>query len=269
MMPSSKRLLKTLLLRICSPGLQHKLRREYVARRVLKSRGPAEPEMEILESLISAGDLVADIGANVGVYTREFSLLVGQSGRVYSCEPVLENYLILEYVTRKAKLSNVQLFNAAIGSKVGQRQMVIPDLEGFTGYYQAHFSRGGEPGESETVQVLTIEELWKSKTFTHLDFIKCDVEGAELVVVEGAMSLIEAQLPAWLMEVSRNTSTQIFTTLKTLGYRAFVYHDGLNETENYRDREFSNYFFLHPKSKIWQRAMPHARLVRSTEIGAT
>ncbi len=225
--------------------------------------------MAILKSLISAGDSVADIGANVGVYTREFSLLVGQGGRVYSCEPVVENYHILEDVTRKAGLSNVHLFNAAIASEVGQRQMVIPNLEGFTGYYQAHFSRGDEPGEPETVQVLTIEELWRRKIFTHLDFIKCDVEGAELVVVEGAMLLIEAQLPAWLMEVSRSTSSQIFRTLKSLGYRAFVYNDGLNETENYRDGEFSNYFFIHPRSKIWQRALPHAKLLRSTGVAAT
>src|SRR6266852_5339598 len=127
MMPSSKQLLKALL-RICSPRLQHRLRRAYVTRRVLKSQGPAESEMAILKSLISAGDSVADIGANVGVYTREFSLLVGQGGRVYSCEPVVENYHILEDVTRKAGLSNVHLFNAAIASEVGQRQMVIPNL---------------------------------------------------------------------------------------------------------------------------------------------
>jgi FkbM family methyltransferase len=218
--------------------------------------------MAILKSLIWLGDSVADIGANLGVYTKELSVLVGPSGRVYSCEPIIENYYILESVTRKVRLSNVHLINAAVGSEVGKRQMVIPDLDGFTGYYQAHFSLTDERGVSETVEVVTIEELWKRELFSRLDFIKCDVEGAELTVVEGAMSLIEAQLPAWLMEVSRNTSSEIFAIFKTLGYRAFVYSDGLNETKDYRDKEFSNYFFLHPKSKIWQRALPHARLLR-------
>jgi len=63
------------------------------------------------------------------------------------------------------------------------------------------------------------------------------------------------------MKLSRSTSGDIFRILKHLGYRAFVCGDGLNEAENYRDKEFSNYFFLHPKSKIWQRALLHVRLL--------
>lgn len=204
--------------------------------------------MRALKSLISPGDSVADIGANAGVYTKEFSSLVGPTGHVYSFEPILETFEILESVISKAHLSNVRSFNAALGSQSAENEMVIPDLGGFTGYYWAHFARNGDSGRREKVKVLTLDELWKSKTIERLDFIKCDVEGGELEVIRGALELIRSHLPGWLLEVSRETSDEVFRILKDLGYRAFVYDSRLAETDGYRDKEFSNYFFLHPRN---------------------
>ncbi len=252
-----KQLLEKFIQRTCSPRLQQKVRHFYLTRRVLKDLGPREPEMAALKFLVCPGDSVADIGANLGVYTKELSLLVGPTGRVYSAEPIRENYQVLESVTRKADLSNVRLFQAAIGSRAGQRQMVIPDLGNWIGYYQAHFSQVGDIGRFDTVEVLTLDELWRSNAISRLDFIKCDVEGAELDVLQGGLVLVEAQLPGWLMEVSRETSGKVFGILRRLGYRAFVYNRGLIQTQSYRDKEFSNYFFLHPNSKLWDRAAPY------------
>jgi len=52
--------------------------------------------MAILKSLISDGDSVADIGANVGVYTREFSLLVGQGGEFTRASPLSRTIISLK-----------------------------------------------------------------------------------------------------------------------------------------------------------------------------
>jgi FkbM family methyltransferase len=205
--------------------------------------------MESLKALISAGDSVADIGANVGVYTKELSSLVGPTGHVYSFEPILETFEILATVINKARLSNVSSFNAALSSQLAEHEMVIPDLGGFTGYYWAHFARTGDVGRREKVKVLTLDELWKTNTIGRLNFIKCDVEGGELEVIRGALELIRSQLPDWLLEVSRETSDELFRMLKDLGYRAFVYDNRLVETDGYRDKEYSNYFFLHPKTR--------------------
>lgn len=132
-----------LIFRTCSTQLQQKLHHVYLARQVLNNRGQRGPEMAMLKALVCPGDSVADIGANLGVYTKDLSSLVGPNELVCSYdEPINENYQILESVVRKARLSNVRLCQAAVGLRVGERQMAIPDPEHFTGYQQAHFSKG-------------------------------------------------------------------------------------------------------------------------------
>ncbi len=245
-MALGKEILKTLLLKTCSPRLQGKIRSLFLVRQVLEGRGFREPDMLALKSLVSPGNSVADVGANVGVYTKELSSLVGPTGHVYSFEPILDTFEILQAVISKAHLSNVRSFNAALGSQPAEHEMVIPDLGGFTGYYWAHFARTGDSGRREKVKVLTLDELWKSNAIRKLDFIKCDVEGGELEVIRGASEVIRSQLPGWLLEVSRETSDELFTILKGFGYQAFVYdQERLIKTDGYRDKEFSNYFFLH------------------------
>jgi FkbM family methyltransferase len=238
---------------VCSPRLQSQLRLLYVTRQVMKSQNFHEPEMALLKSLVQPGDHVADIGANVGAYTKELSRLVGPSGHVYSFEPILENFDILQTVIRKANLVNVDPFCAALGAVSEQRQMVIPESRAFTGFYLAHLAQPGDRGRRMTVDVLTLDELWKKNAMKDLAFIKCDVEGAELDVVRGGLQLIESQRPGWLLEVSRKTSGEVFRLLQTLNYKAFVYQDKVVQTDSYRDKEFSNYFFFHPRSKIWNR----------------
>jgi FkbM family methyltransferase len=196
---------------------------------VITRQGYREPEIEILRNLVCAGNVVADIGANVGVYTFEFSSLVGSTGHVYAFEPISENFEILNAIIGKGCLSNVTSFRTALGSKASRRDMVIPDLGGFTGYYWAHFAQAGESGRHQTVNVSRLDDLWKNNTIPHLDFIKCDVEGGELDVIRGALELVRSQLPGWLLEVSRETSHELFGILKDLGYRAFVYDKQLVE----------------------------------------
>jgi FkbM family methyltransferase len=250
MMARPREFLKALVGGTCSARVQHRVRSFYLTRRVVAGLEFHEPEMFGLKKLIRPGDSVADIGANVGAYTKELSSLVGDEGCVYAFEPVWANYDILETVIRKAKLSNVSRFRIALGSKTEEREMVIPDLGGFTGYYWARFARPGERGERVTVSAL--DELWGA-TIPRLDFIKCDVEGSELEVLKGGSALVRSQRPAWLLEVSRETSGDVFASLKGWGYKAFVYRGRLIETQGYRDKEFSNYFFLHPESDVWGR----------------
>jgi hypothetical protein len=63
------------------------------------------------------------------------------------------------------------------------------------------------------------------------------------------------------MEVSRNTSVQLFRLMHTQGYRAFIYQGKLIPTDTYRDKEASNYFFFHPESKMWKRLLLRPAIV--------
>jgi FkbM family methyltransferase len=252
-----KQLAKKFLLSSCSPDLQHKIRRAYCHYRIMRNRHYREPEMALLRSLVRSGDSTFDIGANVGVYTSELALVVGPAGKVYAFEPVLENYDILTTLVRKAHLDNVFPLRLAIGVSIAQCDILIPDMSGFTGYYWAHIPKPGEAGRTESVKMTTIDHLCQVQRMPRPDFIKCDVEGEELGVVLGGQQTIQSQQPGWLLEVSRETSGQVFGVLHDFGYRAFVFEGRLRHTQTYLDREFSNYFFLHPQSLCWQRMEAH------------
>jgi FkbM family methyltransferase len=257
-MITAKEILKEVIIRTCGADFQHRIRRLHTVRQIIHNRHPREPEMALMKSLVSSGDFVADIGANVGVYTIEVSRAVGPEGRVYSFEPLRENYDILSALVRKAELGNVLLVHAALGSVVAKGEMIIPEAAGFLGYYQAHLAQlGGSSGKRERVDIISLDELHRRGVIQRVDFIKCDVEGGELEVLQGGQTVIGSHKPGWLMEVSKQKSGQVFATLKDLGYRAYVFNGALKETQGYRDKEFSNYFFFHPGSMFWKRVAPH------------
>lgn len=247
--------MKTLMVKVLPPGLLRWLRYMYLSKQVLDDTGNGERELEILSTFLRSGDAVIDIGANVGVYTKAFSSLVGREGRIYAFEPLRDNLEILKKVIRDANLPNIRLFHAALGAQAGTQEMVIPELGGFVGYYWAHLATPDESGKRETTEVLTLDDLQKTNEIEHVDFIKCDVEGGELDVFTGGHGLLKAHCPALLVEVSKPTSERVFHDLKSLGYQPFVYTTTLIKTETFRDKEFSNYFFIHPKSKIWERVI--------------
>jgi FkbM family methyltransferase len=248
-----KELVKDFILKNCSANTQQKLRRSHAIYQIRHNRHFQEPEMALIKSLVSEGDVVADIGANVGVYTNALSHAVGAHGKVFSFEPVSDNYEILTALVLKTNLQNVSAYRVAIGSRSRECEIVVPEMSGFTGYYWAHIAQPQDGGRRELVRVITLDDLHRDHIFDRLNFIKCDVEGGELDVIVGGLEIIRSQVPAWLIEVSRNTSSDVFVLLHDLGYRAFVLDGRLIETKEYRDGEFSNYFFLHPRSAAWGR----------------
>jgi len=250
-------LFKSLFRRALSPALQQRLRRLYLTREIAKNTGEGEFELGVVLRFIQPGDQVLDVGANVGTYTVALSSLVGAQGQVYSFEPVAANFEILESVRRKMNLTNVRLFRAAVGSRSGETRMVVPDRKDFTGYYQAHIAKPmDEGGQSERVTVHALDGLRQQGILQHVDFMKCDVEGSELEVLRGSENLIKSLKPALLIEVSRETSNEVFRFLQDLNYRAFVLAGSLTETETYRDGEFSNYFFFSEDWPHWRRVLP-------------
>lgn len=230
------------------------LRSSYLAGKVARGGIPPEADLLLLDHLVQEGDAVADIGANIGVFTHKLSLLVGSSGSVMSFEPVSTNFTTLTAVIRKGALYNVQAFHAALGGAAGRTEIVIPESAGFEGLYEAHLTEDQDiPGVRETVEVLTLDSIRKGKVA--LDFIKCDVEGHELHVLTGAREVLETARPGWLLEVSRKTNEQVFERFLQLGYKSFFEEAGkLQQTDSYCDGRRSNYFFLHPESKVWSRA---------------
>ena len=165
------------------------------------------------------GQYVADIGANIGVYSKYLSERVGPSGRVISVEPIPLTFLISCAPTYgKLRLSNVEAKNCAISDTEGQVKMRVPKYNsGGENFYAARIENGeaGDSVRSFAVPATTVADALLS-TLPLIHFIKCDVEGHELNCIRGAMKTIERSKPAWLIEISgdmddeRSNSSQTF-----------------------------------------------------------
>lgn len=180
-----------------------------------------EPEYKILHDLISPGDWVVDIGANVGHYTKRFSELVGAHGRVIAFEPVPTTFSLLSANTQLFTHSNVTLINAAASDRLDIVGMSIPEFStGLGNYYQAHISSSTDSALS--VFTLPLDSLSINQ---RIALVKIDAEGHEAVVLAGMQKLMEKYHPILIVE---NPSGETSEKLIALGYISEILPDSPN-----------------------------------------
>ncbi len=85
-----------------------------------------EADFQVIKHIVNCGEYVIDIGANIGVYTKYLSELVGPLGRVYSIEPIPLTFEILSSNVKKFGLKNLELINCAISDNNGSVTMEVP-----------------------------------------------------------------------------------------------------------------------------------------------
>ena len=172
-----------------------------------------EPEYLMLSELVSPGDWVLDVGANVGHYTKRFSELVGDQGRVIAFEPVPATFSLLASNAQHFAHPNVSLINAAVSDHFAEVGMSIPRFSsGLHNYYEAHLS----PGTENALSVLTLSI--DSLAIDHsISLIKIDAEDHEASVLAGMKTLIEKYHPTLIVETG---SQEVVTILAASGYEA-------------------------------------------------
>lgn len=191
-----RRALKRLAARL-PPRWQQELKRRYFGRQV-RSRAfhAGEPEFELLPSMVSPGDWVLDIGANIGHYTIRLSELVGARGRVISFEPVPATFELLASNAALSPQCNISLLNAAASESPGTSGMEIPQSSdsGLDNFYTAHLS---DAASELTVLCIAVDSLALPN---HIRLVKIDAEGHELPVLRGMKELLVRDHPTLIVE---------------------------------------------------------------------
>lgn len=214
-----------------------------------------ESEVYVLNRLIHAGDVCIDIGAAYGRYTLWISRLVGREGRVYSFEPGLISFRILNNAIRFHRLGNVIAMQRALSNRPGQVKLAIPiKASGRRGLSLAHLAtEENSQCVYEKIEAVTVDAFCREMQLERIDFIKCDVEGAEGLVFEGAQAVLSRDHPTVLCELDpgflRRFGTipnQILEQFHRLGYRVFVLAHGGRFEAVERINHAHNYFFVHP-----------------------
>ena len=175
-----------------------------------------------LPQLVKQGDKVIDIGANLGYYTCPLADLVGEEGRVYAVEPVPVIFSVLKRNVGKRR--NVELLNYALGEECRTIEMAN-DSVASAGYFGTgrNFVSEGELSKDAvrfTAQMQRGSELFGA--MEQIDFIKCDIEGYERVVLPELRPLIEKFHPTVLVETDGESRQQIIKMFTELGYSAYM-----------------------------------------------
>jgi FkbM family methyltransferase len=226
---------RRILRAILPKSIALRLRQEWIARRVAGGKAHIENEVTLLPQFVGSSSVCWDIGANVGMYTVALSPL---ARRVIAFEPVPHSLGTLRQVIRLAGLKNVDVHALALSDATGTARFSVPVNQGFYGgYYIAAFH---DQGELE-VRTSSIDALIRDG-LPEPDFIKCDVEGAETQVINGARGLLSRARPVWLLETFEPS---VLPLMESLGYAAHIRtpDNTLARVSAVRD-DCRNYIFL-------------------------
>lgn len=195
--------------------------------------GHFEPdEVSVLKNIVKRDMLAVDIGANIGFYTLMLAGLVGDAGKVIAFEPVPDSRSKLSISVTRNRLDHiVQIESCALSSSNGQVQ-IVHDIDTIN-IGGAHISEdaGLLPREGTVCHTVTTRKLDEFQFNRRIDFIKMDVEGAEGLVVRGAVSTLRRDMPVMLVEfndsqlraVSKLSSEALAAEYLALGYRLFKF----------------------------------------------
>jgi FkbM family methyltransferase len=145
------------------------------------------------------GDVVVDLGANIGRYAIIASKRVGANGKVIAIEAHSNNFKIIKKNIRINRLTNVIPLNFAVSSKETKMKLYTPDEElGYTMHHSIMFDYLSPRFKMKTgkkyveVNANTLDNLLQQNGINHADinWIKIDVEGAEFEVLKGATNVL-------------------------------------------------------------------------------
>lgn len=175
---------------------------------VIFKLGKEYESSRFLSGMIKKGNIVFDIGANIGQYACRFNKWVNPTGKVFSFEPVLSNFYYLSLMKKILRLETVQIFNLAIGAETKTSTINIPVIKNSNIQVGTRASLMYSENEfenavmiSQKIQLKSIDDLIRELKIEKLDFIKCDTEGAELEVLKGGYNTIQREKPIMMLEI--------------------------------------------------------------------
>lgn len=160
--------------------------------------------------------VIIDIGGNVGLVTHHMK---DYAKKVYAVEPSPENFAALKKNKEYNNWDNVEIFNAAIADKDGE--MVIHSLHNnrTCNSLVNDYGQGGTP-----VKTFRLDTFMNDNGIEKVDFIKCDVEGAEDIILrsEGFKNVAD-KISAIEIEFHYPTWTELVKYMVELGFEARRY----------------------------------------------
>lgn len=225
-----------------------------------------EREVPYLRYVIGPEDVCLHVGASDGRHSYVMSHLAPR-GAVWAFEPARYGLTVLRHVLALHRLANVRAFNVAVSDEEGDIELVTPikinGREGrsfaFIAAQAAGVARADITSRGQIAQrtrAIVIDWFCAAQGIARVDFIRCDVEGAEVKVLAGAREVIARDRPSLLVELHPILLRSMFASsaeavrdgLLAQGYRMFrVEHGALVADTGILPGAWADYFFVHPQ----------------------
>lgn len=209
-------------------------------------------ESRMMAKLFEGSKIFYDVGANIGWHSLNLSAKF-RKATFFCFEPIPVTFEHLRANIKLNAFTNIHTFNLALSDSNNRKDFY---------FYENCSGNASAVNLTERADVLAIacdqvrlDDFAREQALPAPDFIKCDVEGAELLFLKGALNVIEANRPIVMAEILRKWSAkydynpnQIFALFTKMGYQAYV-TDGETLTpfgEMTEATAETNFFFLHP-----------------------
>ncbi|MDH5477934.1 MAG: FkbM family methyltransferase [Nitrospinota bacterium] len=202
----------------------------YLALAAWKQYYTGEPELKLLNHLVDPGKMAIDIGANQGVYTYFLSRLCVHT---HAFEP---NPDVRRYLAPAMAGVRVTVHDVALSDREAKVSLTAPLVSGKLihgrGKLGSFETESKEFEEYKEYQVTTA--TLDSFGFSNIGFIKIDVEGHELAVLNGAHELLDKERPVLLVEIERKhdqaSVMEVFALLGKKKYQCWIYDKDAKKT---------------------------------------
>lgn len=207
-------------------------------------------EQDMIGRMLEDSATILDIGANIGWCTINIAMMK-QRVTVHAFEPIPKTFRYLKKNIALNNVTNANVYNFGFSDK-SETRVFYYYPEGSGNASMVNVSNRAEIEEIKC-KVLRLDDFMRDQDFT-VDFIKCDVEGAELFVFEGSRETLKTQKPIIVTEMLRKLTdrydyhpNKIISLMSDFGYRCFT-TDGqhlLPFFEMDENTMETNFFFLH------------------------
>lgn len=179
--------------------------------------------IQVVRQYVKEGDVVWDIGSNLGILTFCSAIKVGSRGKVYSLEADPQYAHIQSRTLQQfpAEAGQVSILCAAIANQLGILDLILPKR----GHARNHLKivSHESSGEPEMIkQVVSVTLDWLLQFWGLPDFVKIDVEGAELLALQDAEVLFNQVRPVVYIECSSANAASLTQFFESHDYALFA-----------------------------------------------
>ena len=214
--------------------------------------GCYEPEDESMAyTLIEDGNTILDIGAHIGWYAINFAKRFPQS-KIFAFEPIENTFNFLKRNIERNRITNATIYNYGCYNR--EEEKIFYYFQGGSAIASIENLIDHKNAKEIICTLKTIDSIVCELQLQSVDFIKCDAEGSELFILQGAKQTIKRFNPIILIELYEEwcqrcgyLTADVLDLLKLHGYKPFQAINGeLTEVKllNFNNDDRCNYFFL-------------------------